>query len=62
MATSETCDDPTPNGGIRSEIYYLDSAGEPAEKEDATRAEIVELGVDGEVVHRTYAQLEKSSE
>jgi hypothetical protein len=25
LATSETCDDPTPNGGIRSVIYYLDS-------------------------------------
>ena len=62
MVTSETCDHPTPNGGIRSVIYYLNSDGKPAEKDAATQAEIVELGEDGEVVHRTYAQFEQSGE
>ena len=62
MATSETCDHPTPNGGIRSVIYYLNSDGKPVGKGDATQAEIVELDPDGKVVLRTYAQLEQSGE
>ena len=59
MATSRDSDEPTPNGGVRSTIYFTDDAGEPADESVATRAVIVEYDAKGESIHRTYATLDK---
>jgi hypothetical protein len=37
--TQESDDDPTPAGGVRSTIYYMDDDGNPTDKREATRAE-----------------------
>ncbi len=55
--TSEQREGPTPNGGVRSVIYYQADDGSPAEKEQATACEIIEYDADGEVVNRTYGTL-----
>ncbi|HVK10317.1 MAG TPA: hypothetical protein VM597_16240 [Gemmataceae bacterium] len=57
--TQESRDGPTPNGGVRSTIYYLDDAGNPADKESATRCEIVEYDAQGNSIHRTHATLNR---
>lgn len=57
MATQEVQTGKTPNGGSRSIAYYQDVQGDPAEKEDAIRVEVVELDDDGNTVGRTYASL-----
>jgi hypothetical protein len=54
VVTSEESGGPTPNGGVRSVIYYQDDDGNPADKSVATRAEIVEYDADGKDIHRTY--------
>jgi hypothetical protein len=55
--TSERREGPTPHGGVASEAIYLNDANELADKEDATRVEILEFDESGEVIHRTYAEL-----
>lgn len=60
--TSETREGPTPNGGTKSVIYYRDDKGNPAEKDVATQAEIVEMNDDDKVVHRTYGTIGKKKE
>lgn len=58
MPTSETIHGPTPAGGTSATIHYLDDAGQPVEKDVATRAEIVEVDAAGQVVARTYLTVE----
>ena len=41
---------PTPNGGDYSEIFYYDDAGNPSDKEHATRCVIRECRNDGTLV------------
>ncbi len=60
MAT-ESHDGPTPAGGVRSEITYLDDAGRPTAKVAATKCVIIEYGADGEQLRRTYGLLGVSS-
>lgn len=57
--TSERREGATPSGGVASEIYYLNDAGELVDKEVATRAEIVELATDGNILARTYGELQE---
>ena len=57
MTTFETNDQPTPNGGTHSVIYYMDDDGEPADKETATGAKVVDLDADEHQVFRTYFDL-----
>jgi hypothetical protein len=54
MPTEESQNEPTPNGGVRSTCFYLDDEGNPAEKDVATKAEIVEYDAEGNAIHRTY--------
>lgn len=50
MATYERVDEPTPNGGDYSEIYYYDDAGNPVDGEKATRCFLRECKKDGTLV------------
>lgn len=59
MVTEESREGPTPNGGVRSTIYYTDDEGRPADKRVATQTMIAEFGADGTVVHRTYGHLQR---
>ncbi len=60
--TSESRDGSTPNGGVRSVVYYMDDTWNPVEKEDATQAEISEMDADGKVIHRTYGTFNRSKD
>lgn len=53
----ETVEGPTPNGGVRAEVHYLDAANEPVDKEEAVACEVVEFDAEGQVIQRTYASL-----
>lgn len=46
----------TPNGGVRSTIYYRDKDGNPADESVAVGAEIIEYDKDGEEIFRTYLE------
>lgn len=57
----ETREGPTPNGGVKSTIYYYDAKDNPTNKEDASKAVIVEYDSTGKAVARTYANFPKRS-
>lgn len=59
--TQEEREGPTPNGGVRSVIYYRDAGGNPAEKDAAVAAEIVEFDADGKDVGRTHGLIGKGA-
>lgn len=61
MATKRK-EGPTPNGGAYSVIVYLNGEGEAVDKEQATRAEVVEFNRRGEAIFRTYASLKTGGE
>jgi subtilisin family serine protease len=50
---AESDDEPTPNGGVGSVIYYQDADGQPVRKSRAVRGEIVEFNAGGGQVGRT---------
>ncbi len=54
MITKEDHEGPTPNGGVRSTIYYQGADGQPADRDAATRCVIVEYDAQGEEIQRTY--------
>jgi hypothetical protein len=47
----------TPNGGVKSIMYYRDADGNPADETVAVQAEIVELDEKNNIVFRTYGYL-----
>ena len=48
----------TPNGGVRSELWYLDNNGDTVETIDAaTNFKIIEFNASGEVVGTTYGKM-----
>ena len=55
--TTETIERPTPAGGVRMTIQYTDDEGNPADKDSATRAKIVEYDSAGQEIITTYAEL-----
>jgi hypothetical protein len=57
MVMQETIKGKTPKGGVQSTAYYLDSKGNPIEKEEATRMEIIEEDSGGNVIARTYGTI-----
>lgn len=57
--TTEVIHKPTPNGGVRAEIYYLNDGLEATEKDRATKCEIVEYDANNEVIHRTYGDIRR---
>lgn len=56
MAKIAERSEPTPNGGVRSRIAYLNDAGDLVDESVATAAEIVEFDAAGEQVFRTYLE------
>ena len=50
----EKKDGKTPNGGVRSESYFMDDNKNPAPKDTATFVEVVELNEEGSIVFRSY--------
>lgn len=60
MAKTETHDGPTPAGGVRSQIFYQDADGNPAEKEEAVRMRIIELDDKGNVIRTTYGAIDRT--
>lgn len=57
MATQKSSNKPTPNGGVKSVMYYRDAEGDPADESVAVQAEIVELDERNNIVFRTYGYL-----
>ncbi len=49
----------TPNGGVQSEIYYLNNERQSVSKEKAELAIVRELNKDGNLVFETIACIEK---
>jgi hypothetical protein len=54
MPVSETKMGKTPNGGIKSTIYYRDDKGNPVDSSRAKRCEIVEFDAEGKAIFNTY--------
>lgn len=52
---SKTIDGATPNGGVKSTLFYLDAAGVETEADKAEKLMIVEYNEAGEPIQRTYA-------
>lgn len=59
MNSTDSREGPTPNGGVRSTILYLDAENQPADKDDAVACEICEYDADGKVIMTTYGQFGK---
>lgn len=57
MATTRTREGPTPAGGVRSVVNFLDAQGRPADESVAVKAEGIEYDEDDNEVHRTYLTL-----
>lgn len=57
MASERSIEGKTPNGGVKSTMYFQDDDGQPVEEDVATRAVIVEYGKDGNSIRRTYGTL-----
>lgn len=55
--TEERIEGPLDGGADYAIVYYQDDKGEPAEKDVAVRAEIVEFDAADEVISRTYGEL-----
>ncbi|HYH66844.1 MAG TPA: hypothetical protein VD866_19275 [Urbifossiella sp.] len=51
----KTLDEPTPNGGVKSTLFYLDAAGNETTEAAAVQLLIVEYDAAGKAIHRTYA-------
>lgn len=50
----ERTEGPTPNGGAYAIAYFQDADGNPADKDAAVQAEIVEFDEQGNQLFRTY--------
>lgn len=48
--------EPTPNGGDYSEIYYLDEKNNNVDEKQATKCVIRECKKDGELVNETWGR------
>lgn len=57
MIDFESKTGPTPYGGVKSEIYYLDNQGNPIDKSKATTAIIRELDSKGNLIQETRAKM-----
>jgi hypothetical protein len=54
-------DGPTPAGGVRATITYLDEHGTPVPRSIATHARIVELDASGVVIATTVGEVSASA-
>ncbi len=55
--TEERRDGPTPHGGAYAIARFIDDAGNPTTKDQATQVEICEYDQAGECIFRTYGRL-----
>lgn len=62
MASSERQEGPTPKGGAYSIAYYQDAEGNPTEKAEAIKVEVVEFDAADSAIFRTYLSLTGESE
>ena len=49
----------TPAGGVRSEAFYYDDHGNPADKHEATVVDIHEYDENGRLIRSTIGHLER---
>ena len=56
MAMHKKVNEPTPNGGDYSEIYYFDADGNAVDEKDATRFVIRECLKNGELICETWGR------
>ena len=54
MASFERIEEPTPNGGDYSEIYYQDDDGNPVDESEATRFVVRECKADGTLINEIF--------
>ena len=54
MATIKLDNDPTPNGGVRSECIFKDKDGRTVDEEVAVAAIVLEYDKDDNVIYTTY--------
>ena len=54
MSNYKRLDEPTPNGGSYSEIYYFNDKGEIVDEMSATRCVIRECTKDGELLNEIW--------
>jgi hypothetical protein len=59
MTTKEVHKGKTPNGGVLSEIYYMDQNRKPVEKKHARIAIVRELDEKGNLVYETFAAIKR---
>ncbi|MBS3948404.1 MAG: hypothetical protein KGZ57_08910 [Dethiobacter sp.] len=57
MPTHEVYEGPTPAGGVRSDIVYMDDKGNVVDKARSTWAKIRELDQHGNVIMETYGTI-----
>lgn len=60
MHSTESREGPTPNGGVRSTIVYLDIDNQPADKADAVACVIIEYDDNDDELMRTYGIISPS--
>ena len=54
--TFKEVEGPTPSGGVKSVVFFSKN-GKPSAESDADRCEIHELDENGEVIARTYGEM-----
>jgi hypothetical protein len=54
MLSKETNIGATPNGGVKSEIYYFNDKNEAVDKKVATKVTIRELDKDGNLIYENF--------
>jgi hypothetical protein len=53
----ERINEPTPNGGIYAEIFYMNDSGEEVDKDKATQMIIKEFDENNTLIETTYASI-----
>lgn len=51
----------TPSGGVKSIIYYQDDNNQPSEKYHATKAQIIEIDEQGNILKTIYATINRTN-
>jgi hypothetical protein len=62
VATSREKIGKTPNGGVKSVIYFLNDRRELVDESEATAADVVELDASNNILSTHYATFEANNE
>ena len=57
MPTAQRIDETTPNGGVYSEIVYMNDSGDVVDEAVATKCVIRECAADGSLICETFGVL-----